>query len=155
MEEKRKESSQYPVYQSSVETVVLNMTLPRVEEHAAAHSCELSGSCTDLWTKRRATIRKEGRVSIIVVFALGVVSLFGEGEGEVRRVLGAAEGGMMDYNICPYIYLAHHRTGWSNSRGETGMGIYDAKNLLLGYSYFHGCRFKSLGSMAYHAGIQG
>lgn len=108
MEEKRKESSQYPVYQSSVETVVLNMTLSRVEEHAAAHSCELSGSCcTDFWTKRRATIRKEGRVSIIVVFALGVVSLFGEGEGEVRRVLGAAEGGMMDYNIFPYIDILH------------------------------------------------
>lgn len=143
MEEKRKVSSQYPVYQSSVETVVLKMTLSRVEEHAAAHSCELSGSCcTDLWTKRRAKIKKEGRVSIIVAFALGVVSLFGGGEGEVRRVLRAAEGGTMGYNICPYIYLAHHRTGWSNSRGETGMGIYHAKNLLLGYSYFHGCRFK-------------
>lgn len=29
----------------------------------------------------------------------------------------------MDYNIFSYIYLAHHITGWSNSRGEIGMGV--------------------------------
>lgn len=77
MEEKRKVSSQYAVYQSSVSAVVLKMTLSRVEEHAAAHSCEREGSpCSDLWTKRRAKIRKEGRVNIIVAFALRVVDLF-------------------------------------------------------------------------------
>lgn len=111
------------------------MTLSRVEEHAAAHSCELEGSdCSDLWTKRRAKIRKEGRVSIIVVICSQSGEPFSGGsEGEVHKVFTSSrerQDGLYPQFIqitsCTFTELDEV----INSRGEIGMGVNHRKNLL-------------------------